>query len=93
MKLKEHEISSRLRKLRGWQQNNDEITKTFEFKDFSESMKFANHIAELAEQASHHPDINIKYSSVTLSLSTHSAGGLTVKDFELAEKIEKMVRE
>jgi 4a-hydroxytetrahydrobiopterin dehydratase len=56
--------------------------------DFEGAMAFVNHVAELAEAMDHHPDIDIRYSKVTLTLSTHDAGGLTGRDFALAGKIE-----
>jgi 4a-hydroxytetrahydrobiopterin dehydratase len=58
-------------------------------KDFREALAFVNRVGDLAEGAGHHPDIDIRYSAVTLALSTHSAGGLTAKDFELARAIDR----
>jgi len=90
MKLSEADITKRMRAVRSWQRNSSEITRTFEFDNFAGSMKFANAVAELAEKEDHHPDILVQYNTVTLTLSTHSEGGLTAKDFDLAEKIEKI---
>ena len=67
---------------------NGEITKLYKFPDFKEAMGFVNRVADLAEEADHHPDILIRYNKVTLTLSTHSAGGLTEKDSQLARKID-----
>lgn len=64
------------------------IQRMFEFKDFSEAMIFVNKVSGLAEAADHHPEILINYKKVTLTLWTHSAGGLTEKDYELAKKID-----
>ena len=63
------------------------ITRTFEFKGFIEAMAFVNKVAVLAEKENHHPDINIQWNKVTLTLTTHDAGGLTEKDLGMAEKI------
>lgn len=70
-----------------WESNGREITRTYKFKNFSEAMAFVNKVAGLSEAADHHPDINIRYNKVRLTLSTHSAGGLTEKDFSLARQI------
>jgi 4a-hydroxytetrahydrobiopterin dehydratase len=74
-----------------WQLENGELVRIFKFGDFRESMSFVNQLAELAEKAGHHPDIDIRYSKVRLGLVTHDAGGLTHKDFDLAAKIDKLV--
>ena len=71
----------------GWENNGKEITRLYKFKDFAEAMVFVNKVAGLAEAADHHPDIDIRYNKVRLTLSTHSAGGLTSKDFALARQI------
>ena len=71
----------------GWENNGKEITRLYKFKDFAEAMVFVNKVAGLAEAADHHPDIDIRYNKVRLTLSTHSAGGLTEKDFSLARQI------
>ena len=86
-RLTEAEIKERFARLAGWERRGDEIRRTFSFASFRESLAFVNHVGELAEAADHHPDIDIRYSKVTLALSTHDAGGLTAKDFELAAKI------
>ena len=71
----------------GWENNGKEITRLYKFKDFAEAMVFVNKVAGLAEAADHHPDIDIRWNKVRLTLSTHSAGGLTEKDFSLARQI------
>ena len=73
-----------------WQRNGDIITRTFVFKDFPAAMKFVNRVAELAEQAQHHPDVDIRWNKVTLALTTHDAGGLTEKDFALAKQCDAL---
>ena len=73
----------------GWENNGKEITRAYKFSDFKEAMLFVNRVAGLAETADHHPDILIRYNKVQLTLSTHSAGGLTEKDFSLARQIDQ----
>jgi 4a-hydroxytetrahydrobiopterin dehydratase len=85
--LAESEIASRLVRVPGWQRRGSEITRTFAFPDFKGSMAFVNRVAGLAEGMNHHPDIDIRYSKVTLTLTTHDASGLTARDFTLAEQI------
>ena len=85
--LTETEIQERLARLPGWERRGQEIRRTWAFADFRASMAFVNRVADLAEAADHHPDIDIRYSKVTLALSTHDAGGLTARDFALAEAI------
>ncbi len=82
------EVNARLQQYQGWERDDDEIEKKFAFDDFKASMAFVNRVAELAEAADHHPDINIKYNRVKLTLSTHSEGGITEKDFALAGQID-----
>jgi len=67
-----------------WQKNGQTISRRFEFADFAGAMKFVNGVAALAEAAGHHPDIDIRWNKVTLTLTTHDAGGLTDKDYSLA---------
>jgi 4a-hydroxytetrahydrobiopterin dehydratase len=86
-RLSEAEIESRLRRVPGWTRAGDEIRRTFAFPDFAGSLAFVNRVGALAEAANHHPDVDIRYSKVTLALTTHDAGGLTANDFDLAEKI------
>lgn len=88
MALKKDEIKARLSGMSGWKLDDDEIEKKFQFADFKEAMAFVNRVADAAEGMDHHPDIEIKYNKVDLTLSTHSEGGVTEKDFALAEKIE-----
>jgi 4a-hydroxytetrahydrobiopterin dehydratase len=89
--LTEEQIQSRLEGLDQWSQTKDAIQRTFQFGDFKESMAFVNRVADLAEAAQHHPDILIRYNKVTLTLSTHDAGGITEKDFDLATKADDAV--
>lgn len=86
-KLEEAALVSRLAELPGWQRHGDEIRRTVELPSFRAALAFVAYVGELAEAADHHPDIDIRYSRVDLALTTHSAGGLTEKDFDLARRI------
>jgi 4a-hydroxytetrahydrobiopterin dehydratase len=90
-KLSESEIESGLESHPAWVELNGEIQRTFEFEDFLGAMKFVNQVAEYAERAQHHPDILVRYNKVTLSVSTHDAGGITHKDFELADACDELM--
>lgn len=87
--LTEKEISSGLAGLEGWERDGKEIKKIFVLRNFVDSMGLVNRIALLSERADHHPDILIRWNRVSVSLSTHSEGGITEKDLTLAEEIEK----
>jgi 4a-hydroxytetrahydrobiopterin dehydratase len=76
--------------LPAWKVEVGELARTFLFEDFRAAVRFVNRVAELAEEAGHHPDINIRYNRVRLGLATHDAGGLTAKDFDLAASIDKL---
>jgi 4a-hydroxytetrahydrobiopterin dehydratase len=89
-KLSEEQIAQAMEHVPGWERVGDEIQRTFTFKNFREALAFTVQTGLLAERMDHHPDIDIRYKTVHLSLSTHSAGGLTNNDFELAEKINKI---
>ena len=89
-KLTPTQVHDGLQTLNGWTQDGEAIRKQYTFDDFATSMTFVNRVAELAEEAGHHPDIDIRYNKVTLVLSTHSAGGLTNKDVVLAQQIEAL---
>jgi 4a-hydroxytetrahydrobiopterin dehydratase len=88
--LKADEAKARLKKIPEWELEKKHIERTFEFDDFSESIDFVNGVAEVAEDEEHHPDIDIRYNKVRLILSTHSKGGLTELDFNLAERIDTL---
>lgn len=83
--LTHDQISAFLTEHSGWQQQDNEITRTFQFEDFNESLGFAVRVGLKAERMFHHPDISISWNRVTLTLSTHSEGGLTELDLELAK--------
>lgn len=85
------EIKEAIKELPLWEVEGKAIERTFEFDDFEQSIDFVNGVAELAAEADHHPDIDIRYCKVRLVLSTHSKGGLTDLDFDLAEKLDTLV--
>ncbi|MEL6329645.1 MAG: 4a-hydroxytetrahydrobiopterin dehydratase [Planctomycetota bacterium] len=83
-KLSEDTIKDKLKLVPEWNEVNGEIQRTFQFDDFVGAMAFVNKVAGYAEEAQHHPDILIRYNKVTLTVSTHDAGGITDNDFDLA---------
>ena len=88
--LSDPEIKSRLVTVPDWQIESGELVRTFLFKDFRASLAFVNKVADIAENAGHHPDIDIRYNKVRLALVTHDAGGITQKDFDLAAAADKL---
>jgi len=82
--------AEKLKQLHDWKLENGEIVRNFSFKNFLEAMRFVNAVAEKAEAAGHHPDIDIRYNKVRLALVSHDAGGLTENDFQMAATIEKI---
>ncbi len=91
MALSQTEIQGKLRGLPGWELvKGKSIQKKFSFGNFKEALAFVNQVGELAEKSDHHPDITINYNKVTLTSWTHTSGGLTTKDFDLAGHIEKL---
>ena len=89
-KLSDEQIADALGAYPKWSEISGQITRTFEFDDFVGSMAFVNKVAEYAEREQHHPDILIRYNRVTLTVSTHDAGGITVKDFDLAAAADSL---
>lgn len=81
-------IQRELGNLPGWSRRGDLLTRMYQFRDFAAAMAFVDRVAESAEAANHHPDIDIRYSKVTLSLSSHDSGGITQKDVDLAKAID-----
>ena len=89
--LSEPEIDERLRG-GDWRREGSELVRELKFEDFERAIAFVNRVAQAAEAVNHHPDISVHgYSHVTLRLSTHSAGGITTADLELAERLERLV--
>ena len=90
-KLSEAEIAARLEDLVDWTRAGDEIHKLFKLASFPGAIGFVTQVAFLAEAANHHPDIDIRWRKVSLALTTHDAGGLTAKDFDLAAQIDEIL--
>jgi 4a-hydroxytetrahydrobiopterin dehydratase len=88
--LSDAEIEARLAELPGWERSGDAIVRTFERGDFAGSVRFLDSVVEPAEAMNHHPDVEISWDKVKLTLSTHSEGGLTGADFELAARIDAL---
>jgi 4a-hydroxytetrahydrobiopterin dehydratase len=87
-RLSDIAIQRELGNLTGWSRRGDAITKTFQFRNFLTGIDFVSAIAKAAEAADHHPDIDIRYTKITCTLSTHSAGGITQMDLDMARKID-----
>ncbi|MEO0512879.1 MAG: 4a-hydroxytetrahydrobiopterin dehydratase [Planctomycetota bacterium] len=87
-KFTDEEVQTALAELPEWSEVGGEIQRTFQFEDFKKSIAFVSKVADHAEAAQHHPDILIRYNKVTLTLSTHDAGGITQHDFDLAAKAD-----
>jgi 4a-hydroxytetrahydrobiopterin dehydratase len=90
MKLAKAEVATELRKLKGWSLKKGNLHRVFELKDFSAAFGFMARVALAAEKMDHHPDWSNSWNKVTVDLSTHSAGGLTKNDFDLAGKIQQI---
>jgi 4a-hydroxytetrahydrobiopterin dehydratase len=88
--LTDSEIQQALTSLQGWQQNGKAIQRVFRFPDFKAAMQFVNKVADAAEQANHHPDIDIRYNTVTMALVSHDSGGVTQRDVRMAGVIDKI---
>ena len=88
--LSDDDVRERLRRLDGWERDGDAIAREFKFDDFQGSVDFVNRITPPAEEMNHHPDLAISWNKVTVTLSTHSEGGLTANDFELAHLIQDL---
>jgi 4a-hydroxytetrahydrobiopterin dehydratase len=88
--LTDEQVSERLGDVPGWSRQGDSIVHVQTLADFRAAVLYVGAVAYIAEAANHHPDITIEWSKVTLTLSTHSAGGLTVNDFALAEQINRL---
>ena len=89
--LNQEQIEAALGELGEWGFENEALTRTFRFADFMHAIGFVEHLAEVAEERQHPPDIDIRYNKVTLRLSSHDAGGVTKRDVELAEAIEHLL--
>ena len=89
-KLNASQTKTALKTVTDWRKKRSTITRIFQFKDFPMAIKFVSAVAKLAEKAWHHPDIDIRWNKVTLTLTTHDAGGLTEKDFKLAKQFDRL---
>lgn len=87
-RLSDEEIASRLGELEGWERERDAIAKTFNRGNFVGSVEFVKALVEPAEEMNHHPDLEISWSKVKVSITTHAEGGLTANDFELARRVD-----
>ena len=92
-KLSDQEIHTKLLKLQGWVFENGKLSKNFIFKDFISAFAFMSKIAQKAEEMNHHPDWFNSYRKVLINLSTHEVGGISRKDFDLAELIDEFSHE
>ena len=90
MSLTQTEIDQKIADIPQWKQEDQTLTRTFKFENFVKAIAFVNQLVEPAEAAGHHPDIAISYNKVTISLTTHDAGGLTQMDFDLAQTISQL---
>ncbi len=88
--LSDEQIEGRLREREGWERRGDAIVKEVRTADFVGSVELVKRITPVAEELNHHPDLSISWNRVTLSLSTHSQGGITDSDFELAARIDEL---
>jgi 4a-hydroxytetrahydrobiopterin dehydratase len=90
-KLSDLEIQRALGGLPGWARRGGVLTKTFAFDRFADGIRFVDRLARVADDMNHHPDIDVRYTKITIMLSTHDAGGITESDLRLAEKIEMVL--
>jgi 4a-hydroxytetrahydrobiopterin dehydratase len=91
-KLSDLEIQRALSGLPGWSRRGDTLTKTYTFEKFADGIAFVGRVAKIADDMNHHPDIDIRYTKILMSLSTHDAGGITQSDLSLAERAEGAAR-
>jgi 4a-hydroxytetrahydrobiopterin dehydratase len=87
-RLNDEEIDERLQDLDGWERHGEAIRKHYEGDDFASSVALVNRLTPVAEEMNHHPDLEVSWNKVTVTISTHSEGGLTSNDFELARRID-----
>lgn len=87
-KLNEESVAGWLKGRQGWKRKGDALTKEYSFDSFRNTIVFVNRVASLSDDLDHHPDIDIRYDKVRLTLSTHEVGGITEKDLDLAERVD-----
>jgi len=88
--LSPEQVQQKLATLSGWELEGNALRRDLSFADFASAMVFVNRVAEIAEEANHHPDIDIRYSKVTLRLTSHDSGGITGRDIKMAGKINQV---
>jgi 4a-hydroxytetrahydrobiopterin dehydratase len=91
-RISDDDLKKALPELSGWSLEGGELVRTFSFGDFRQAMQFVNQVADLAEDAGHHPDIDIRYNRVRLALVTHDAGGITSNDTSMAKGISGLAK-
>ena len=89
--LEEDELHTALKKCPEWEYEKKAIIRVVEFEEFNDAIDFVNGVAEIVEEAQHHPEINIRHTRVLLKLTTHDAGGVTDADIELAQRIDNLI--
>lgn len=89
--LEDADLTAALKKCPEWDYEKKAISRSVEFEEFMDAIDFVNDLAEIAEEAQHHPDITIKHTKVTLKLTTHDAGGVTELDIEFAQRVDNLV--
>jgi 4a-hydroxytetrahydrobiopterin dehydratase len=89
--VQEAEIAGLMRELEGWSRDGDAIIKTYRFADYHRTMAFVNAVAWIAHRADHHPDLTVGYNQCTVAYTTHSAGGLSGKDFACAAQVDALL--
>lgn len=89
-RISDDDLNKVLPELQGWSLEGGELVRTYSFGDFGEAMQFVNRVAQVAETAGHHPDIDIRYNRVRLALVTHDAGGITGNDTSMAKRINEV---
>ncbi len=89
--LEDDDLTNALKKCPEWDYEKKSITRIVEFEEFMDAIDFVNDLAEIAEEAQHHPDITIKHTKITLKLTTEDAGGVTELDIELAQRVDNLV--
>ena len=92
-KLSDIEVQREVNALEGWSRRGEAIVKTFEFATFPQGIAWVTRVAEAAERANHHPDLDVRYTRITASLSTHDSGGITARDFALARAMDALAKE
>jgi 4a-hydroxytetrahydrobiopterin dehydratase len=88
--MNETEIAERMKELEGWSRDDDTIVKTYRFANYHETMAFVNATAWISHRTDHHPDLTVGYNQCTVAYTTHSAGGLSRKDFDCAAKVDAL---